>query len=154
MRRGAPGEPAFVHPQPGCLSAAAWGGFARVLDSRFEELEAESLVEEVRSGIETRLVERLGEAARHDELVAGDESVRRSMASGDVELAIVASDHETLDAWTREADAPVFAPLAGARLGEAVGVDRLAAVGIVPGPRADVVGRDAEKLICLEFDET
>ncbi len=155
MRRGAPGEPVFAHPQAGCLSAAAWGGFARTLGLELADLEADSLIEQVRSGIETRLSERLAEAARHDDLVVGKSPVRRSMASEDVELVLVGSSPvDELVERARQAGCPVFEPFEDDRLGNTVGADSLSIVGIRPGERAEAIGRDSEKLICLEFDET
>lgn len=157
MRGGAPGEEVFVHPLTGCLSAAAWSGFSRKLGRRLEELEADELVADLRDGLRRRLEERLREAVRLGEATFGVDPVRRGVEAGDLEVVVVAEDAdsrrvEKFREWCEKTDVPSFEALTGDELGAIFSRDMVAAVGVSGDERGEAIGRDLEKILCIEYE--
>lgn len=158
MRGDAPGDPAWTHPLVGCIRPAVWAGFERELDVALDDLDAAELVGDVRRNVRERWRERTVDAIRLGEAIAGVESVDRDLVSGDVEFVLLASDAEfdELPDLRETADrhgVAVFEELDAETLGRAVDGERCRALGFPPSERATAVGRDVEKIICLEEDD-
>jgi ribosomal protein L7Ae-like RNA K-turn-binding protein len=157
MRGGAPGREVLVHPRPSCISAAAWAGFARQLGESIDAPEGEELIDTVRQGLSQRIQDRLGEIRRLGDPVVGIDPTERAMDRGAIECVIVAEDADSRRAEKflnrcRESDVPVFERFQADALGNLCGRGRVVAVGLEPGKKAEEVGRDLEKLACIEYE--
>ncbi|MFB6264535.1 MAG: ribosomal L7Ae/L30e/S12e/Gadd45 family protein [Bradymonadaceae bacterium] len=158
MRREAPGEATWTHPLVGCLRPAVWSGFSRELAAELPELDAVELVEKVRANVRARWRERTADALRMGGAVAGAERVDRRIASGDLELLVLASDAggdeiEQLRRAADRADVAVIDELSAETLGRVVDSRRCRAMAFPSGERTEAIGRDLEKIICLEADD-
>ena len=157
MRGGAPGREVLVHPLSSCISAATWAGFARQLGESIDPPEADELVETVRQGLQRRVRDGLGEVRRLGNLFVGIEPTSKAIDDGQIECIVVADDADSRRAEKflercRGLDVPVFERFEARGLGRLCGRDRVVAIGLKPEQRAEQVGRDLEKLACIEYE--
>ncbi len=153
MRGGAPGRSAFVHPLPGCIRAAAWAGFSRAFETPLRELDGEAIVDEVRTGLQVRMRERIREARRLDDLAVGRGATSRMADGGDLEVVLIdreaGREARTLAERLGEPSGRARFELASGMLSEALGTNVVIA-GVRGGKSAESIGRTAEKWICIE----
>lgn len=92
LRSKAPGRGAHVHAVRECLIQAAKSGFKRSFKAAVEAGDPEALVEQVRSAIQTRLVESMRLAVRSQAAGVGSRGVDEQLKTNSARMLFMALD--------------------------------------------------------------
>lgn len=149
LRQKAPGRGTYVHARRECLlDAAQKGGFSRGFKTRVQ-VDAETLLNDVRVGVHRRLQEGLRVALKSQKLYLGGTAVAEAVKSEQVGLLLVARDasESTRHKFSSNAERkgiPVRQTLGGEELGALSGRAFVAVVAVAPSRCLARIRRDLD----------
>lgn len=151
LRHKAPGRGAYVHARRACiLDAAQKGGFSRGFKTKIQ-VDAETLLADVRAGIHRRLQEGLRVALKAQKLYLGGTAVAEAVKADQVGLVLVARDASegTRHKFSSNAERKailVRQTLSGEELGAISGRAFVAVVAVASSRCLARIRRDIDKL--------